>query len=529
MIERSELSAAARISKAWPYEEAKRLAKRFPDGKDGPVVFETGYGPSGLPHIGTFNEVLRTTMVRRAYEELMGYAPEDGRTRLIAFSDDMDGLRKVPDNVPNGEMLTEHLGRPLSRIPDPFGSEHGSFAAHNNAMLRDFLDRFGFDYEFASASDKYESGAFDEALRAVLRHDQDILDIMLPTLREERRATYSPLLPVSPSTGRVLQVPVEVVDAEAGTIAFTDEDGSRVEQSALGGQAKCQWKVDWAMRWVALGVDYEMYGKDLTDSGVQSGRIAKVLGGRKPEGMIYEMFLDANGEKISKSKGNGLSIEDWLTYGTRESLSFYIYREPKKAKNLHLGLVPRAVDEYWQFVGNYPDQPLDKKLGNPVHHVHFGDVPADVPPITYGLLLNLVSLPGVQDKALAWKFVQRYAPDTSPQANPRLDEMIGLAVNYAQEFVVPGLQRRAPEGVEIEALRDLEAELAKAPTDAAAEDLQNIVFEVGKRHAFESLRDWFKALYETLLGSEQGPRMGSFIALYGVQETRALIADALAA
>ncbi|WP_343345366.1 lysine--tRNA ligase [Sphingomicrobium sp. XHP0239] len=528
MIDPAELSAAARNSKAWPYEEAKRLAKRFPDGKDGPVVFETGYGPSGLPHIGTFNEVLRTTMVRRAYEELMGYAAEDGRTRLIAFSDDMDGLRKVPDNVPNGDRLADHLGKPLSRIPDPFGSDHESFAAHNNAMLRDFLDRFGFDYEFVSAADRYEGGGFDEALRGVLRNNQAILDIMLPTLREERRATYSPILPVSPTTGRVLQVPVEIVDADAGTIAFTDEDGSRVEQSALGGQSKCQWKVDWAMRWVALGVDYEMYGKDLTDSGVQSGRIAKVLGGKKPEGMIYEMFLDANGEKISKSKGNGLSIEEWLTYGTRESLSFYIYREPRKAKNLHLGLVPRAVDEYWQFVGNYSDQPLDKKLGNPVHHVHFGDVPVDVPPITYGLLLNLVSLPGVQDKALAWKFVQRYAPDTSPEANPRLDEMIGLAVNYAQKFVVPRLERRAPEGVEIAALRDLGAELEQADADATAEEYQNIVFEVGKRHDFASLRDWFRALYETLLGSEQGPRMGSFIALYGVAETRALLADALA-
>ncbi|MBW0145854.1 lysine--tRNA ligase [Sphingomicrobium clamense] len=520
-----DIRAAAQTSKAWPYEEARRLIKRWPDGKPegAPMVFETGYGPSGLPHIGTFNEVLRTTMVRRAYEELTDGAP----TKLIAFSDDMDGLRKVPDNVPNREMLAEHLGKPLSRIPNPFESDHDSFAAHNNAMLRRFLDDYGFDYEFASASDKYNSGAFDDALRNVMRHNKDILDIMLPTLRDERRATYSPILPVSPTTGRVLQVPVEVLDADAGMIAFEDEDGTRVEQSALGGQAKCQWKVDWAMRWVALGVDYEMYGKDLTDSGVQSGRIAKVLGGRKPEGMIYEMFLDANGEKISKSKGNGLSIEEWLTYGSQESLAFYIYREPRKAKNLHLGLVPRAVDEYWQFRGNYPDQPPEKKLGNPVHHVHGGDVPSTTLPVTFGLLLNLVSLPGVQDKDLAWKFVQRQAPGASPESDPELDELIGLAVNYARDFVVPGLKRRAPAEHEREALRDLDEELAKIAEDTAAEDIQTIVFEVGKRHPFDNLRLWFKTLYETLLGSEQGPRMGSFIALYGVENTRKLIAEAL--
>jgi len=517
---------AALQSKAWPYEEARRLLKRWPEGKpDGqPMVFETGYGPSGLPHIGTFTEVLRSTMVRRAYEELTG-----NPTRLIAFSDDMDGLRKVPDNVPNQDMLAAHLGEPLSRIPNPFDSGEGSFAAHNNAMLRRFLDQYGFDYEFVSASDRYNSGAFDDALRNVLRHWGDILGIMLPTLREERRQTYSPILPVSPTSGRVLQVQVEVVDADAGMIAFTDEDGGRVEQSALGGQAKCQWKVDWAMRWVALGVDYEMYGKDLTDSGVQSGRIAAVLGGRKPEGLIYEMFLDEKGEKISKSKGNGLSIEDWLTYGSDNSLAFYLYREPKKAKNLHLGLVPRAVDEYHQFRGNYPDQPIEQKLGNPAHHIHGGEVPAGELPLTYGLLLNLVSLPGVQDKDIAWKFVQRYAPDTSPDKDAELDTLIGLAVNYARDFVVPTLQRRPPSEVEAAALRDLDTELAKLPADASAEDIQTQVFEVGKRHPFESLRGWFQALYETLLGSSQGPRMGSFIALYGIDNSRRLIAEALEA
>lgn len=519
-----DLRAAALQSKAWPYEEARKLLKRWPDGKPGgrPTIFETGYGPSGLPHIGTFNEVARTTFVRHAYEELTGGAP----TKLIAFSDDMDGLRKVPDNVPNQPMLAEHLGKPLTRIPDPFGT-HESFAHHNNAMLRGFLDRYGFDYDFVSATDCYTSGEFDDILRKVLRAWDSILDVMLPTLGEDRRKTYSPVLPISPSTGRVLQVPVSVIDSEAGLIAFDDEDGSRIQQSALGGAAKLQWKVDWAARWVALGVDYEMAGKDLIDSVTQSSKIARALGGRAPEGFNYEMFLDEKGEKISKSKGNGLSLEEWLRYGSEPSLAFYIYREPKRAKSLHIGLIPRAVDEYWQFRGNYPNQPIEQKLGNPVHHIHSGKVPTETLPLTYGLLLNLVSLPGVADKETAWKFVQRYAPDTSPATDPELDELIGLAVNYARDFVAPTLKRRAPSEVEAEALRDLDSELARLPADAAAEDIQTQVFEVGKRHSFESLRHWFQALYETLLGSSQGPRMGSFIALYGIDNSRKLIAEAL--
>jgi lysyl-tRNA synthetase class 1 len=517
-----EIRIAATTSKAWPYEEARKLLKRWPEGKHAPVIFETGYGPSGLPHIGTFNEVARTTFVRQAYEELTGGAP----TRLIAFSDDMDGLRKVPENVPNQAMLTEYLGKPLTQIPDPFG-EYESFAHHNNAMLRRFLDRYGFDYEFLSATDCYTSGRFDDVLRKVLRGFDAIMGVMLPTLREDRRKTYSPVLPISPASGRVLQVPVEVIDAEAGLIAFDDEDGSRVQQSAFGGAAKLQWKVDWAARWAALGVDYEMAGKDLIDSVIQSGKIARILGARPPEGFNYEMFLDEKGEKISKSKGNGLSLEEWLRYGSEPSLAFYIYREPKRAKSLHIGVIPRAVDEYWQFRGNYPGQPVEQKLGNPVHHIHGGKVPTEELPLTYGLLLNLVSLPGVADKETAWRFVQRYAPGTSPESDPELDELIGLAVNYARDFVAPSLKRRTPTQTEAEALRDLDAELAKLSADASAEDIQTQVFEVGKRHPFENLRAWFQALYETLLGSSQGPRMGSFIALYGIENSRRLIAEAL--
>ena len=538
-----DLIDAARTSKAWPFQEAQRLLKRYPDGAkpDGsPVLFETGYGPSGLPHIGTFQEVLRTTLVRRAFEALIGARPEDGKTRLVAFSDDMDGLRKVPDNVPNAELLEANLHKPLSRIPNPFGTDHPSFAHHNNAKLREFLDRFGFDYEFVASHERYESGAFDAALKGVLANNQAILDIMLPTLRAERAATYSPIMPISPVTGRVLQVPVEVVDAEAGTVRFTDEDGTVVEQSALGGQAKLQWKVDFAMRWVAMGVDYEMYGKDLTDTGIQSGKIAQVLGGRKPEGLIYELFLDEKGEKISKSKGNGLTIDEWLTYGSEESLGFYIFPNPKSAKQLHVGVIPRAVDDYWQFRERLPEQSLDKQLGNPAWHLlranggySAGEAPGagDSLPVTYGLLLNLVGVMGATaTREQVWSYLGNYIPDPDPARHPELDALVTTALAYNRDFIAPTLQRRAPAPNEAEALRALDGELSAVAADTNAEDLQTIVYEIGKREefGFENLRDWFKALYETLLGSEQGPRMGSFIALYGVENTRKLIAEALA-
>ena len=538
MTDDQSLRAAALESKAWPYEEARKLLKRYPNGKPGggAVLFETGYGPSGLPHIGTFNEVLRTTMVRHAFETL-----SDTPTRLIAFSDDMDGLRKVPDNVPNKDMLVQYLGRPLTTIPDPFGT-HDSFAAHNNAMLREFLDRYGFAYEFVSSTDYYTAGRFDDALRNVLRNYQAVMDIMLPTLRAERRATYSPVLPISPTSGIVLQVPVEVVDAEAGIVRF-DDGGESVEQSILSGGAKLQWKVDWAMRWVALGVDYEMAGKDLIDSVIQSGKIARALGGRPPEGFNYEMFLDEKGEKISKSKGNGLSIDEWLTYGPDESLAFYIYREPKKAKSLHLGLIPRAVDDYWQFRGNYSEQPIEQRLGNPVHHIHNGPPPSSERlPVTFGLLLNLAGVLGpTASPANMIQYLKKYLGVSEQidhpsgnlltaieQADDDLSRLVRFALAYNRDVVAPTLVRRAPEGVEVAALERLDADLAALPADASAEDIQNIVYEIGKTGGFAELRDWFKALYETLLGSSQGPRMGSFIALYGAANTRKLIAEALA-
>ena len=525
----TDLRPFALESKAWPFEEARKLLKRYPDGKPNgaPIIFETGYGPSGLPHIGTFNEVLRTTMVRNAFKAL-----SDQPTRLIAFSDDLDGLRKVPDNVPNGAMLAEHLGKPLTQVPDPFGT-HASFAAHNNARLRAFLDQYGFDYEFASSTDYYTSGRFDDALRDVLRRYDAIMQVMLPTLRGERQATYSPVLPISPKSGIVLQVPVEVVDADAGLIAFTDK-GERIEQSILGGRAKLQWKPDWGMRWATLGVDYEMHGKDLIDSAALGGRICQLLGGRKPETLVYELFLDEHGEKISKSKGNGLSLEQWLTYGPEESVAFYAYREPKKAKQLHQGIIPRAIDEYWQFRERYAEQDWQQRLGNPVHHIHDGQVPAGALPVTFGLLLNIASLPGVGDRETIWGFLHRYDPTLSPASHPDLDRLVDYAVRYGCDFIAPTLQRRAPTEAEKTALRALDASLAADDgTGRDDEDpavvLQNHVYEIGKAHyGKEGLRDWFGVLYETLLGAEQGPRMGSFFALYGVANSRRLIAEALA-
>jgi lysyl-tRNA synthetase class 1 len=529
-----EIFTAAQTSKAWPFEEARKLVKRFPGGKRDavgelvPVLFETGYGPSGLPHIGTFQEVLRTTFVRRAYETLTGGHP----TRLIAFSDDMDGLRKVPDNVPNKQVLSEKLGHPLTRIPDPFG-KFESFAHHNNAMLREFLDRFGFEYEFVSASDRYNSGQFDDALKNVLRRFDAIMEIMLPTLREERRRTYSPVLPISEKTGEVLQVPVQVVDAESGLVRFEDQ-GEVVVQSVLGGKSKLQWKVDWAMRWTALGVDYEMCGKDLTDSVTQSARITQVLGGKRPEGLIYELFLDENGEKISKSKGNGLTIEQWLEYGSEESLGFYLYREPKSAKSLHGGVIPRAVDEYWQFREKLVSQPVEQQLGNPVWHLlrtngyHGGA--GETLPVTYGLLLNLVGVLGAKaTREQVWSYLGNYVATAAPAAHPALDTLVTCALAFNRDFVAPTLQRRKPEPNEAAALAALDAELAATDETASAEDLQTLVYEIGKdpHYGIGALRDWFKALYETLLGSAQGPRMGSFIALYGVANTRRLIAEAL--
>ncbi|MEM1275194.1 MAG: lysine--tRNA ligase [Pseudomonadota bacterium] len=522
------LRDAALASKAWPFEEARKLVKRFekaPPAK-GYVLFQTGYGPSGLPHIGTFGEVARTTMVRRAFE-LMSDIP----TRLICFSDDMDGMRKVPENVPNPEALAQHLQKPLSDVPDPFGT-HASFGAHNNARLNAFLDRFGFDYEFISATEFYRSGRFDEILlRAAERYDA-IMKVMLKTLGEERQQTYSCFLPISPTTGRVLYVPMKHVDAKEGTVTFDDEDGTETTLPVTGGHVKLQWKPDFGARWAALGVDFEMFGKDHSSNAGVYDRICEILGVKAPEHYVFELFLDGEGQKISKSKGNGLSIDEWLTYASPGSLSLFMFQKPRTAKRLHWDVIPRAVDEYHQHLNAYGGQDAEKRLANPAFHIHGHNVPASDLAISFSMLLNLASAASAEDKETLWGFIRKYAPEAGPETHPGLDAAAGYAVRYFQDFVKPTKTFRLATEEERVALADLRGRLAawSGPDDGEepVEALQSIVFAVGKEHGFEPLRNWFKAIYEILLGASQGPRFGGFIALYGIEETIALIDSALA-
>lgn len=520
----SNLRDAAMSSKAWPFEEARKLLKRAEKGAadKGYILFETGYGPSGLPHMGTFGEVLRTTMVRRAFEAI-----SDIPTRLICFSDDMDGMRKVPGNVPNQDMLHEHLQRPLTSVPDPFG-EDASFGDHNNAMLRRFLDTFGFEYEFYSATEFYRSGRFDDTLKLATERYDDIMKVMLKSLRDERQQTYSIFLPIHPETGRVLYVPMKHVDAVNHTITFDDEDGREWTLPVTGGKVKLQWKPDFGARWAALGVDFEMYGKDHSTNTPIYDRICEILGGAKPEHFTYELFLDENGEKISKSKGNGLTIDEWLSYAATESLSYFMYQKPKTAKRLWWDVIPKAVDEYHQQLRAYPGQEPKAQIDNPVWHIHGGNPPESRMVVPFAMLLNLASVAGATDKDGLWGFIKRYAPEASPETHPDLDQAAAFAVRYFHDFVAPLRQFRAPDAKERAAMEDLVARLKAWEGGQDAEELQSLVFAVGKDHGFEPLRNWFKALYEVLLGASQGPRFGGFIALYGVDETVRLIEDALA-
>jgi len=539
-LEIPALREIAESSNAWPFQEARKIVARLKKRPKDEVVFETGYGPSGLPHIGTFGEVARTTMVRHAFRVL---TDDNIKTRLIAFSDDMDGLRKVPDNVPNRDMMAQHLGKPLSRVPDPFSSEYPSFAAANNARLRAFLDQFGFDYEFLSSTDCYTSGRFDATLLRVLERFEQIMEIMLPSLREERAQTYSPFLPISLRTEIVLQVPIMAHDAKAGTITYEDPDTKqRVTTLVTGGRTKLQWKPDWAMRWVALGVDYEMAGKDLIDSVTLSGEVCRALGGSAPEGFNYELFLDEQGQKISKSKGNGLTIEEWLRYAPPESLSLFMYREPKAAKRLYFDVIPRHVDEYQQFLEAYERQDLRQRLANPVWHIHSGNPPKPNMPISFSMLLTLVASSNAENAETLWGFIGRYRPGVTPQTHPKLDALVRYAIHYFRDFVLPQKRFREPTEGERAALLDLREALSQLPADATAEQIQQVVYEVGRREPFLDKSgkvkskdgrpgvtlDWFNMLYQVLLGQEKGPRFGSFVAVYGLNNTIEMIDGALA-
>ncbi|ESZ11864.1 lysine--tRNA ligase [Mesorhizobium sp. L48C026A00] len=533
-----EVLAAAAESKAWPFEEARKIVERYKD-TDFPetVLFETGYGPSGLPHIGTFGEVARTSMVRHAFRVL---TRDTVKTKILCFSDDMDGMRKIPDNVPDRAAFEPHLHKPLSSVPNPFGGDYASFADHNNAMLCRFLDTFGFDYEFASATEYYKAGRFDDVLlRAAERFDK-IMDVMLPTLGEERQATYSPFLPISPKSGRVLYVPMKHVDAKAGTITF-DDDGTETTLPITGGRVKLQWKPDFGMRWAALGVDFEMFGKDHQTNAVIYDRICNILGGRAPEHFVYELFLDENGQKISKSKGNGLTIDEWLTYAPTESLELYMYQRPRQAKKLYFDVIPKAVDEYYAFLSAYRRQEWKERLGNPVWHMHDGNPPVVDLPVSFALLLNLVSASNAQNKDVLWGFILRHTSGVTPKTHPELDRLAEYAIRYFDDFVKPAKVYRAADPVEREALTKLSEALAALPPDADGEAIQNAALNVARKieryqdHSKQSPEGgpgvsvaFFQMIYQILIGQERGPRFGSFAALYGIAETRALIQKALA-
>ena len=512
--------------KSWPFIEAQRIINKFggydnfTKPKKNYILFETGYGPSGLPHIGTFGEVVRTTMVKNAFESIV-----DCKTKLIAFSDDMDGLRKIPDNVPNKKMLSEYIGMPLTSIPDPF-EKYESYGHHNNSKLRTFLDQFKFEYEFVSSTNKYRSGEFDEILISILENHEEIQSIILPTLRKERRQTYSPFLPVSQINGKVLQVKVEEYRPKNHSIIYIDpSNNKKVETLVTKGNCKLQWKVDWAMRWMALEVDYEMCGKDLTESAILASKICKVMKKESPINLIYEMFLDEKGEKISKSVGNGISVDQWLRYASQESLSLYMFQKPKSAKKLFFDIIPKSVDDYFSFLKKYEVTKND--FDNPVWHIHKGQPPKYLTEINFNSLLNLVSVCNTTEKKIIWGFIQEYDKNIKPEINPKIDELIQFAINYYVDFILPNKKYLDVTKENLKVFEELLFYLKGITSQASSEEIQTNIYSIGKKHNFSNLRDYFKLIYQVLLGQEQGPRLGSFIKLYGIEKTIELLENTI--
>ena len=506
---------------AWPFVEIRNLLKERKDliKSKNKIIFQTGYGPSGLPHIGTFGEVARTTMMINALNQLNKID-----TELITFSDDMDGLRKVPENIPNEEILKKNLGRPLSSIPDPFG-KFNSFAEHNNTMLKQFLKRFNFEFSFKSSTENYKKGKFNESLKRVAEKYEEIMEIILPTLRSERRKTYCPFLPLCPETGKVLEIPMLHLEKNTGKVTF-DNNGKKIQTDIYNGNCKLQWKVDWAMRWFTFDVDFEMYGKDLTESAILSSKVCKVLGKVPPSGFAYELFLDERGEKISKSKGNGITIEEWLNYASPESLSLYMFQNPKRAKKLYSDVVPKAVDEYLSLIEKYPGQKVKDQLSNPVWHIHNGKPPNEKIVMSFSMLLNLVGSSNADDKKILWKFINRFHKNVNPESNPILDSLTKHAIKFFKDKLKPKKVYKKPNEKEKKALTKLVKEIEKINDNTSPEDIQTIVYSVGKENGYEkNLRDWFKLIYEVLFGDTDGPRMGFFISFFGVQETIKLIKE----
>ena len=504
---------------SWPFVEVRKLLKDRKEiiKKKGKITFQTGYGPSGLPHIGTFGEVARTTMMVNALNNIKKISHE-----LITFSDDMDGLRKVPDNIPNEEILKQNLGKPLTSIPDPF-KKYNSFGEHNNEMLKEFLKKFNFDFKFKSSTENYKKGIFNNTLMRVLEKYDEIMNIILPTLREERRKSYSPFLPLCPISGKVLEVPLVSMDKKTGKVIFKNGD-DKIETDIFNGNCKLQWKVDWAMRWFTFDVDFEMYGKDLTESAILSNKICRILGKSPPNGFAYELFLDEKGEKISKSKGNGISIEQWLRYASPESLSLYMYPNPKRAKKLYSEVVPKTVDEYLSYIEKYPTQELKDKILNPVWHVHNGNPPTEKIVMPFSMLLNLVGSSNADNKSILWKFINRFHKEINPKEHKILDELTEYAINYFKDKVEPKKKFKKPNLEEKKALENLIIKLKKLDQTLRPEEIQTQVYTVGKENGYEkNLRDWFKLIYEVVFGEENGPRIGFFISFFGLNETIELI------
>ncbi|MDB9784330.1 lysine--tRNA ligase [Pelagibacteraceae bacterium] len=506
---------------SWPFVEIRKLLKDRKEliNRKKKIIFQTGYGPSGLPHIGTFGEVARTSMMINALNHI-----EKIDSELITFSDDMDGLRKVPDNIPNDDVLHNNIGKPLTSVPDPFG-KYKSFGEHNNEMLKKFLNKFNFKFNFKSSTENYQKGIFNNSLMRVLEKYDDIMNIVLPTLRDERRKTYSPFLPLCPITGKVLEIPLIEMNKKKGTVIF-DNEGKKLEIDILNGSCKLQWKVDWAMRWFTFDVDFEMYGKDLTESAILSNKICKTLGKKPPNGFAYELFLDEKGEKISKSRGNGVSIEEWLRYASPESLSLYMYPNPKRAKKLYSEIVPKTVDEYLSFLEKYKNQEEKEKIQNPIWHVHNGNPPKEKIVMPFSMLLNLVGSSNAESKEVLWKFINRFHEDIDSKKNPILDELTKYALNYFKDKVEPNKKFKIPNEKEKKALNNLQVKLKGLSQKTKPEDIQTIVYTVGKESGYEkNLREWFILIYQVLFGELNGPRMGFFISFFGVDETIKLIEE----
>ncbi len=527
-------------SNSWPFLEAKKILEKIGSKtpKKGYVLFETGYGPSGLPHIGTFGEVVRTSFVRYAFGLIAPEIP----SKMFCISDDIDGLRKIPDNIPNQDLIKANLGKPLTSVPDPFGT-HKSYGDHMNARLIAFLDQFGFEYQFISATKKYKSGDFDQTMLKVLEKYEEIMSLMLKNLGQERQETYSPFMPIDIESGKVIDKGVLGVDKEKGTVIYVDELGVKKEVPVTGGNCKLQWKIDFAARWYSLEVDYEICGKDHLPNEKIYRQLCQILGKEPPVNYFYEMFLSADGAKISKSKGNGISVEDWLKYAPEESLSLYMWQKPKTAKRLYFDVIPKAMDEYLTFLSAF-DQETDlaKKVENPVLFIHSGNVPKPECVLSFSLLLNLASACNPENDNVLWGFISKYhssqngnqQQELSKTTCPNLAKMVHCVINYYNDFIKTNKNYRSSTEAEKQAIIDLKNSLIELnlqsenhpnPTELiGANNLQNLVFAIGKKHGYENnMRDWFSALYQILLGQNDGPKMGSFIELFGVNNFTQLV------